>query len=211
LSAKAPGLDWKTFFTAAGLADQPRFIVWHPTMVTGLGKAAADESLDDWKDYLTFHLLDHYSNLLPKAFVDERFAFYGASLQGTPQLAVRWKRGVNSTNAVLGEAVGQAYVDKYFPAQSKAEVSAMVDTMKAAFEKRIDGLDWMAPATKAEAHRKVEVLKVGVGYPDSWRDYSGLKIVRGDALGNVQRSEAFDYAYRHRPSWARRWIAASGS
>jgi endothelin-converting enzyme/putative endopeptidase len=193
-AAKAPGLDWKTFFTAAGLADQPRFIVWHPTMVTGLGQVTADEGLDTWKDYLTFHLLDHYSNLLPKAFVDERFAFYGAGLQGTPQLAVRWKRGVNSTNAVLGEAVGQAYVDKYFPAQSKAEVSAMVDTMKAAFEKRIDSLDWMAPATKAEAHRKVEVLKVGVGYPDTWRDYSGLTIVRGDALGNLQRSEAFDYA-----------------
>jgi putative endopeptidase len=193
-ATKAPGLDWKTFFAAAGLAGQPRFIVWHPSMVTGLGKVAADESLDTWKDYLTFHLLDHYSNLLPKAFVDERFAFYGAGLQGTPQLAARWKRGVNSTNAVLGEAVGQAYVDKYFPAQSKAEVSAMVDTMKVAFKERIDGLDWMAPATKAEAHRKVEVLKVGVGYPDSWRDYSGLKIVRGDALGNVQRSEAFDYA-----------------
>jgi len=191
---RAPGLDWTTFFTAAGLADQPRFIVWHPTMVVGLGKIADEESLETWKDYLTFHLLDHYSNLLPKAFVDERFAFYGAALQGTPQLAARWKRGVNSTNAVLGEAVGQLYVDKYFPAQSKAEVSAMVDTMKVAFEKRIDGLDWMAPETKAEAHRKVEVLKVGVGYPDKWRDYSGLTIVRGDALGNVQRSEAFDYA-----------------
>jgi len=191
--AKAPGLDWKTFFTAASLADQPRFIVWHPTMVVGLGKAVADESLETWKDYLSFHLLDHYSNLLPKAFVDERFAFYGAALQGTPQLAARWKRGVNSTNNVLGDAVGQLYVAKYFPAQSKAEVSAMVDTMKVAFEKRIDGLDWMAPETKAEARRKVEVLKVGVGYPDRWRDYSGLKIVRGDALGNVQRSELFDY------------------
>ena len=192
-SAKAPGLDWKTFFAAAGLADQPRFIVWHPTMVTGLGKVVADENLDTWKDYLSFHLLDHYSNLLPKAFVDERFAFYGAALQGTPQLAARWKRGVNSTNAVLGDAVGELYVAKYFPAQSKAEVSAMVDTMKVAFEKRIDSLDWMAPETKAEAHRKVEVLKVGVGYPDTWRDYSGLKVVRGDALGNFQRSELFDY------------------
>jgi endothelin-converting enzyme/putative endopeptidase len=193
-ATKAPGLDWTTFFAAAGLADQPRFIVWHPTMVAGLGKIADEESLETWKDYLTFHLLNHYSNLLPKAFVDERFAFYGAALQGTPQLAARWKRGVNSTNAVLGEAVGQLYVDKYFPAQSKAEVSAMVDAMKVAFKKRIDGLDWMAPETKAEAHRKVEVLKVGVGYPDKWRDYSGLTIVRGDALGNVQRSEAFDYA-----------------
>ncbi|TCS12699.1 M13 family metallopeptidase [Caulobacter sp. BK020] len=194
-AAKAPGLDWKTFFAAAGLADQPRFIVWHPTMVVGLGKVAADESLDTWKDYLAFHYLDHYSNLLPKAFVDERFAFYGQALQGTPQLSARWKRGVNSTNAVLGEVVGKLYVEKYFPARSKAEVSAMVDNIKAAFVTRIDGLDWMAPETKAEARRKVEVLKVGVGYPDTWRDYSALEIVRGDPVGNVQRSERFETAY----------------
>ncbi|MBO9710234.1 MAG: M13 family metallopeptidase [Caulobacter sp.] len=194
-AAKAPGLDWTTFFAAAGLGDQPRFIVWHPTMVVGLGKAAADESVDTWKDYLTFHYLDHYSNLLPKAFVDERFAFYGNALSGTPQLSARWKRGVNSTNAVLGEVVGKLYVEQYFPARSKAEVSAMVDNMKAAFVRRIDALDWMAPETKAEARRKVEVLKVGVGYPDKWRDYSALEIVRGDPVGNVQRSEVFETKY----------------
>ena len=193
-AAKAPGMDWNAFFAAAKLSDQPRFIVWHPTMVTGLGKAVAGVSLDTWKDYLTFHLLDHYSNVLPKAFVDERFAFYNASLQGVPALAPRWKRAVNSTNAVLGEAVGKLYADKYFPAQSKAEVTAMVDNMKAAFEKRIDALDWMDPATKAEARRKVAVLKVGVGYPDNWRDYSGYAVVRGDAFGNLKRSEEFDYA-----------------
>ena len=193
-AAKAPGMDWNAFFAAAKLSDQPRFIVWHPTMVTGLGKAMAGVSLDTWKDYLTFHLLDHYSNVLPKAFVDERFAFYNASLQGVPALAPRWKRAVNSTNAVLGEAVGKLYADKYFPAQSKAEVTAMVDNMKAAFEKRIDALDWMDPATKAEARRKVAVLKVGVGYPDNWRDYSGYAVVRGDAFGNLKRSEEFDYA-----------------
>ncbi len=193
-AAKAPGLDWSVFFAAAKLTDQPRFIVWHPTMVTGLGKAVADTDLGTWKDYLTFHLLDHYSNVLPKAFVDERFAFYNATLQGTPALSPRWKRGVNSTNAVLGEAVGKLYADKYFSAESKAAVTAMVDNMKVAFEKRIDGLTWMDPATKAEARKKVAVLKVGVGYPDSWRDYSGYAVVRGDAFGNLKRSEEFDYA-----------------
>lgn len=192
--AKAPGLDWAAFFAAAKLSSQPRFIVWHPTMVTGLGKAVAGVLLDTWKDYLTFHLLDHYSNVMSKAFVDERFAFYGQALQGTPALSPRWKRAVGSTNAVLGEAVGKLYADKYFSAEAKAQVTAMVDNMKVAFEKRIDGLDWMAPTTKAEARKKVVVLKVGVGYPDQWRDYSGYAVVRGDALGNVQRSEAFDYA-----------------
>ncbi len=191
---KAPGLDWATFFAAAKLNDQPRFIVWHPTMVAGLGKAAAGVPLQTWKDYLTFHLIEHYSNLLPKAFVDERFAFYGHALQGTPQLSPRWKRAVGSTNAVLGEAVGKLYADKYFSAEAKASVTAMVDSMKAAFEKRIDALDWMAPATKAEARKKVAVLKVGVGYPDHWRNYSAYTVVRGDAVGNLQRYEAFDYA-----------------
>ncbi|HWT50867.1 MAG TPA: M13 family metallopeptidase, partial [Caulobacter sp.] len=193
-ASKAPGLDWIAFFAAAKLSSQPRFVVWHPTMVTGLGKAVAGVPLETWKDYLTFHLLDHYSNVLPKAFVNERFAFYGQALQGTPQLSPRWKRAVGSTNAVLGEAVGKLYADKYFSAESKAAVTAMVDNMKVAFEKRIDGLDWMDPATKAEARKKVAVLKVGVGYPDQWRDYSGYAVVRGDALGNVQRSEVFDYA-----------------
>jgi putative endopeptidase len=191
---KAPGLDWATFFAAAKLSGQPRFIVWHPTLVTGLGKAVAGVSLDTWKDYLTFHLLDHYSNVMPKAFVDERFAFYGQALQGTPALSPRWKRAVNSTNAVLGEAVGKLYADKYFSAQAKAEVTAMVDNMKVAFEQRIDGLDWMDAKTKAEARKKVAVLKVGVGYPDKWRDYATYSVVRGDAYGNVRRSEQFDYA-----------------
>jgi predicted metalloendopeptidase len=193
-AAKAPGLDWAAFFAAAKLSSQPRFIVWHPTMVTGLGQAVAGVSLETWKDYLTFHLLDHYSNVMPKAFVDERFAFYGQALQGTPALSPRWKRAVGSTNAVLGEAVGKLYADKYFSPEAKAQVTAMVDNMKVAFEKRIDGLDWMAPTTKAEARKKVAVLKVGVGYPDQWRDYSGYAVVRGDAFGNVKRSEEFDYA-----------------
>ena len=191
---KAPGMDWSAFFAAAKLSGQPRFIVWHPTMVIGLGKAVSGADLATWKDYLTFHLLDHYSNVLPKAFVDERFAFYGQALQGTPALSPRWKRAVGSTNTVLGEAVGKLYADKYFSAQAKAAVTTMVDNMKVAFEKRIDGLTWMDPATKAEARKKVAVLKVGVGYPDQWRDYSDYAVVRGDAFGNVQRSEEFDYA-----------------
>ncbi|MDB5456213.1 MAG: Endothelin-converting enzyme 1 [Caulobacter sp.] len=194
-AAKAPGLDWTAYFTAAGLDAQPRFIVWHPTAIAGVAALAASEPLEVWKAYLSFHTLDHYSGLLGKAFVDERFAFYGTVINGTPQNSVRWKRAVNSTNAVLGEAVGKLYVERYFPAQSKAEVSAMVDTIKAAFVRRIDGLDWMAPETKAEARRKVAVLKVGVGYPDQWRDYADLKIVRGDLVGNVQRSDLFQYRY----------------
>ena len=190
---KAPGLDWTTYFAAAGLSARPLFIVWHPKAMTGESALVASEPLSTWKEYLAFHQIDDNSNVLPKAFVDERFAFYSRTLSGTPQLQVRWKRAVNATNDNLGEAVGRLYVAKYFPPQSKAAVESMVAKLIEAFRVRIDKLDWMAPATKAEAKRKLDTLKVGVGYPDHWIDYSGLKVVAGDALGNQQRSGLFEY------------------
>jgi putative endopeptidase len=190
---KAPGLDWTAYFAAAGLEKRPQFIVWHPKATAGEAALVASQPLSVWKEYLAFHQLDDFSNVLPKAFSDERFAFYGTTLSGTPQQQVRWKRAVNATNNALGEAVGKLYVAKYFPADSKAKVQAMVDDLIAAFRVRIDKLDWMAPATKAEARRKLATLKVGVGYPDHWIDYSALKVVPGDALGNAQRAELFEY------------------
>jgi predicted metalloendopeptidase len=190
---KAPGLDWTTFFTAAGLQARPQFIVWHPKAMAGESALVASEPLATWKDYLAFHQIDDNSNVLPKAFSDERFAFYSHTLAGTPQQQVRWKRAVNATNAALGEAVGKLYVAKYFPPESKAQIKAMVGKLIDAFRVRIDKLDWMAPATKAEARRKLSTLKVGVSYPDRWIDYSSLKIVAGDALGNQQRASLFEY------------------
>ncbi|MBI1213904.1 MAG: M13 family peptidase [Alphaproteobacteria bacterium] len=193
---KAPGLDWTAYLTAAGLNDQPRFIVWQPTAVVGISKLVASQSIADWKDYLTFHVIDHYSGYLPKAFVDERFAFYGTALEGTPQIRARWKRAVDATNEALGEVVGKLYVAKYFPASAKAELERMVANIVAEYGKRIDALSWMAPSTKAEAKRKLQGLRVGIAYPDRWRDYSRLEDVRGDAIGNVIRSEEFEYRYR---------------
>jgi len=190
---KAPGLDWPAYFAAAGLSQRPQFIVWHPKATTGEAALVASQPLAVWKDYLTYEQLNDNSNVLPKAFADERFAFYGTTLSGTPQQLARWKRAVNATNNALGEAVGKLYVAKYFPPQSKAEVQAMVAKLIDAFRVRIDKLDWMAPATKAEAKRKLSTLKVGVGYPDHWIDYSALKVVPGDALGNQQRAELFEY------------------
>jgi len=190
---KAPGLDWAAFFTAAGLEKRPQFIVWHPKATAGESALVASVPLSTWKEYLAFRQLDDNSNVLPKAFADERFAFYGTTLSGTPEQLARWKRAVNATNAYLGDAVGKLYVAKYFPAESKAKVQKMVAEIIAAFNVRIDKLDWMAPATKAEAKRKLSTLKVGVGYPDRWIDYSTLKIVPGDALGNQQRAELFEY------------------
>ncbi|MGZ6014148.1 MAG: M13 family metallopeptidase [Phenylobacterium sp.] len=190
---KAPGLDWTAYFTAAGLQARPQFIVWHPGAVTGEAALVASQPLETWKAYLAYLQINHYSGVLPKAFADERFAFYGTTLSGTPQQQARWKRAVNSTNNALGEAVGKLYVAKYFPPEAKAKVQAMVGDLIAAFRVRIEKLDWMAPATKAEAMRKLSTLKVGVGYPDHWIDYSSLKVLPGDALGNAQRAELFEY------------------
>ncbi len=192
-AAKAPGLDWDAYFKAAGLADQQNFIVWQPGAVTGLSALVASEPVNTWKAYLTFHAIDSYAGVLPKAFGDEHFAFYGTAMSGTPQQSPRWKRAISSTNNALGEVVGQLYTEKYFPPQAKAKINAIVDNLLTAYHARISNLTWMAPATKQEALAKLGTLKVGVGYPDKWIDYSNLDIVRGDAYGNIRRAELADY------------------
>jgi len=168
-------------------------IVWHPKAVAGLSALSAKEPLDAWKDWLAFHALESAATFLPKAFVDERFNFYGKALSGIPELRPRWQRGIDLTNFALGDAVGKMYVERYFPAETRAKAQLMVGDLVKAFAKRIDSLGWMSPETKVEAKQKLETLKVGVGYPDHWRDYSALQIVKGDALGNAQRAELFEY------------------
>ncbi|HEX3673086.1 MAG TPA: M13 family metallopeptidase [Rhizomicrobium sp.] len=190
---KAPGLDWDAFFAGAGLSKTQGFIVWQPRAFTGIAKLVSDAPLDTWKAYLAFHRINHFSAYLPKAFSDERFAFYGKTLSGTPQQRDRWKRAVDVTNAAMGDAIGKLYAAKYFSPVAKARAQAMVKNIIAAWGKRIDALDWMTPETKAKAKEKLFALYVGIGYPETWRDYSGLTVVKGDAIGNAERSELFDY------------------
>ena len=193
LATKAPGLEWPTLLDAAGLRDAPTFIVWHPSAVTGLSALVAKEPLDVWKDWLAFHTVNEVTGFLPKRFFDEGFAFYGKALNGTPEQRPRWQRGVDATSAALGEVVGKLYVARHFPPEAKAKVRAMADDLTKAFDKRIDALDWMTPATKAKAKEKLKTLYVGVGYPDKWIDYSGLEIKKDDALGNIERAGLFEY------------------
>lgn len=194
-AGKAPGLNWESFFKAAGLSGQPMIIVWHPGGVTGISALVGQQPLDVWKEYLTFHVIDRSSALLPKVFADERFDFYGRTLSGVPEQRERWARAVDSTSNTLGDAVGKLYVKRYFPPAAKAKVQAMVKNIIQAFGRRIDNLKWMAPATRAKAKAKLGTLYVGVGYPEHWRDYTGLKISRDDALGNLQRAQLFDYRW----------------
>jgi predicted metalloendopeptidase len=191
--SKAPGLDWETYFAAAGLAKPATFVVWQPSAVTGLSALTASEPLDTWKDYLTFHAIQSRAAFLPVAFGRQSFAFFGPVLSGAQKQRDRWKRGVSATNGALGFAVGRLYAARYFPPAEKARAQAMVANLIAAFADRIDHLEWMAPATKKEAKAKLAVLKVGVGYPDTWPDYSGLKVVAGDAYGNAERAQLFQY------------------
>ncbi|MTW10564.1 M13 family peptidase [Pseudoduganella eburnea] len=192
-AAKAPGMDWRAFFRAAGLGKQDKFIVYHPSAIIGSAALVNEMPLQAWKDFLAFHTVNHFGGTLPKAFVDQRFEFYGRTMNGTPQLSPRWKRGLASVNGAVPDAAGKMYVDRYFPAESKVRLQAMVTNIVNAFHKRIDALDWMAPATKKEAQEKLRTLYVGVGYPDKWTSYEGLEIKPDDAMGNALRAEQFHY------------------
>ena len=196
IARRAPGLDWNAYFDAAGLRSQKVVFAWQPAAIRKLSALVASEPLDTWKAWLRFHAINADAGVLPKAFDDASFAFYGRVLEGTPQQRERWKRAVSLTSEDLGDAVGRLYVERYFPASSKAQVKQLVDNLVAAFDERIDGLAWMTPPTKAKARAKLATLRVGVGYPDTWRDYAGLEIRPDDALGNRERAEAFEYRHQ---------------
>ncbi|HEX6660532.1 MAG TPA: M13 family metallopeptidase [Sphingomicrobium sp.] len=196
LEKKAPGIDWGALLNAAQLGSVQKFEPYHPNAIPKLAALVGSEPLQSWKDWLTFHTLNSQANVLPKAFRDASFAFNGTALAGTPQQRPRDKLALNATSNALQDAVGKAYVDKYFPPSSKAEIQQMVDNLKAAFAKRVQAIDWMAPSTKEEALKKVKTIVVGVGYPDSWRDYSGLTITADNAYANQKAIGLFEYKHQ---------------
>ncbi len=192
---KAPGIDWPAYFSAAGLDGAKKFGAYHAGAITGLSALVASEPIDAWKDWLVFHQINSHSDVLPTAVDNAHFAFYGTTLAGTPQQRARDKRALDALDTYLGDAVGKAYADKYFPASAKAEVGDMVTNIKAAFATRVEGIDWMAPETKKEAIKKVETIVVGVGYPDIWRDYGGYT-VGADAYANEVAGQKAETAHQ---------------
>jgi putative endopeptidase len=183
-ATKAPGMDWNAYFTAARMPNQQTFDVYSPNSIVGLARLVASEPLDAWKDWLTFHRINANTDVLPGKFDQMHFAFYSTELSGIPQQRPRDKRALAAINSDLGNAFGKAYVDKYFPASSKTQIEDMAVRIKDAFAKRIDALDWMDPATKQEALAKVKGMVVSVGYPDTWLDYSQVKITPDNAYAN---------------------------
>jgi len=190
---KAPGLDWAAYFRGAGLSDIGRFIVWQPEAFKGEAALVESTALETWKDWLAFHLIDEYGAVLPKAIAEERFAFFGKVLSGTQQQRPRWQRGVFVVDGLLGDVVGQIYAQRYFSPEAKSQAQAMVANLISAFRQRIEALPWMDPKTKAEAEAKLSTLYVGIGYPESWHDYSNFEVKPDDALGNMWRGDLSEY------------------
>jgi putative endopeptidase len=193
LAALNPGFGWDVYLAGVGAPSTQVLNVTEPDFFKQLNTTLQGTSLDDWKTYLRWHLLHANAAILPTAFVDENFNFFSKELSGTKELAPRWKRCVRFTNGDLGEAVGKEYVAQTFGAEGKDRTLKMVNALEKALGNDIDGLTWMGAETKKQAHVKLEAIANRIGYPDKWRDYSSLKIVRGDALGNSERANEFDF------------------
>ena len=189
---EAPGMDWPAFFAAAGLARQDAFVPWQPGALRSLSALVASEPLDAWKDYLRFHALHSYADVLPRAFAGETAAVQ-AAVGGQPAPGPRAQRALEATQSALSDALGRLYAERYFPPRQKARVQAIVANVSAAFTRRVEASTWMSPATKARALAKLRTLYVGIGYPDRWPDYSGLTVDSLDAVGNLRRVDDRNY------------------
>lgn len=189
----APGLDWDEYFRGAALSQVTSFIVWQPEAFAGESALVASTALDSWKDWLAYHLIEAYGGMLPKRLADERFAFFGKELSGAQEQLPRWQRAVGLVDAQLGDIVGKVYAQRYFSPEAKQQAQEMVAELIANFRKRIEALTWMNPSTKAEAEAKLSTLYVGVGYPESWQDYSNYEVKPDDIFGNLWRGNLSQY------------------
>lgn len=190
---EAPGMDWSAFFTAAGLGKQESFVAWQPTAVTGVAALVASQPVDAWKDYLRFHVLDRYADVLPHPFAEQALAMQGAAATGGAQSVTREQRALDATQLAMGDAIGRLYVDRYFPAAQRARVQAIVANVAAAFARRVEAVTWMSPKTRTLALAKLKTLYIGIGYPEHWQDYSDLIVDPTDAGGNLRHATERNY------------------
>ncbi len=193
LEKLSPEFQWQVYFTKVGMPSLGSLNVTAPNFFKAMSEQLNSESLADWKTYLRWHLVHADAPFLSSAFVNENFAFYGKTLRGQQEIQPRWKRCTRGVDGDLGEALGQAYVDKYFSHEAKQQALKMVKEIEAAMGQDIQSLPWMSAPTKQQALVKLHAVANKIGYPDKWRDYSKLEIVRGDELGNVDRSRQFEF------------------
>ena len=185
--------DFAEFIAASDLNVED-VIVRQPSYLEGMGKVFADTDLATWKNYLNFHFVSNYADELSQEFVDRKFAFYSTTLRGVEEQQPRWKKAVDSANAVLGELLGKSYVKDYFPPEAKERMEELVDNLIKGYAQAIDGLEWMSADTKVAAKEKLNKFTPKIGYPDEWRDYSDLEIKADDLLGNFVRYSEWEYA-----------------
>lgn len=194
LQSAAPGFDFAGYFAVNAMKPQS-LLVAQPSAITSTAALVAKAPLQVLKDALLIRSLHSYADYLPDTLAETDFAFYGTTLSGTPEREPRWKRGVNFVTGALGEEVGKTYVAEYFPPETKAAMDVLVTNVITAMSRRIEGLGWMSTEAKGRAHKKLAAFTPKIGYPDRWRDYSGLSVKANDLLGNAMRSNQFDYDY----------------
>ena len=195
LAEMNPSIAWDKYLAAIS-APVKTLNVAVPEFFKQLETQIKEVSLDDWKVYMTWHVVHSAAPILPTAFVNENFEFYGKALTGAKELRPRWKRCVQYTDSDLGEALGQKYVELTFGEKGKEKTLAMVHELEKALERDINQLDWMTPPTKKRALEKLHAIANKIGYPEKWRDYSSLDIKKGDAIGNSFRSNTFEFKRR---------------
>lgn len=185
--------DVATFLADTGISEQEEFIVRQPSYLAGLNELFESTSIDVWKDYYRFQVIDAIAEDLSEEIEKRHFQFHQTALTGVEEQKPRWRRGVEACNGILGEMVGKIYVDKHFPPEAKERMDELVGNLKKAFAKRIVAIDWMSPVTKKQAHEKLSKFTTKIGYPDEWKDYSKLVIKDDDLVGNYLRAAKVEY------------------
>ncbi len=190
---ETPNIDWQRHFADLGASDLDYFVLAQPEFFQELSALLTSVSIDDWRTYMRWHLVNAMAPYLNSDFVEQDFAFFQTVLRGTKELKPRWKRLAEMTDAALGESLGQLYVEKYFPAEAKSKANQMVTDLRTAFRNRIEKLDWMSAATKEQAFAKLEKMVQKIGFPDKWRDYSALEVRTESYVENVIRANEFEF------------------
>ncbi len=193
LARLAPAVDWTYYLTKTGAGKESTLIVMQPLFLQEVSRILTTAPLEDLKAYFTFHTINDYASYLSERFVRHQFAFYGTVLTGMKAMRPLWRRVMGSVNGSLGEALGRLYVQKYFPPEAKRKMNELVDDLFATYEERLKKLDWMSPATKKKALRKLHAMNRKIGYPDKWKSYKGLVIKADDYVGNAVRASHFHH------------------
>jgi putative endopeptidase len=188
-----PDFDWASMLKNAGISNQKNIIITQVDYIKSLNSIIKTTPLDTWKAYLKWSAINEAAGSLNTALDNQNFDFYEKTLFGKEKQKPLWRRGVENVNNSLGEIVGEVYVEKHFSPEAKERVTILVKNLLKAYEESIKKLDWMSPETKKQALEKVSKFTPKIGYPDKWRDYSTLKVVKGDLYGNLQRATAFEY------------------